>query len=105
MKKIHKKVSSGCQDTINRIRSSATTLFASRGYRKTSIREIATYAKCNIAAVNYYFHGKERLYKEVFENQISDIIRLLEHSDVNEGDNHFNVLENNLRSAAKIFMS
>lgn len=44
----------------------AEELFAEKGFKGTSIREITQQANCNIASVNYYFHGKENLYVEVF---------------------------------------
>jgi len=44
----------------------AEGLFAEKGFTQTSIREITKRAHCNISAVNYYFHGKENLYVEVF---------------------------------------
>ena len=41
------------------ILDAAEELFAEKGFTGTSIREITQQAKCNIASVNYYFHGKE----------------------------------------------
>jgi len=57
-----------------RILDVAAKLFADNGFRGTSIREIAGTVHCNIAAVNYYFHGKENLYIEVFRRHM-DVIR------------------------------
>jgi AcrR family transcriptional regulator len=105
MKKIHKKNHHDSENTISRILLSATELFSVKGFHKTSIQEITDCAKCNVSCVNYYYHGKERLYKEVFKNQISDIIHLLKHPNVNEKNNHSNILENDLHSAVNIFMS
>ena len=42
----------------------AGELFADRGYRNTTIRDIATAASVNLASVNYYFGGKQPLYLE-----------------------------------------
>jgi len=53
-----------------RILDVATTLFAEDGFHKTTIREIARRAHCNISAANYHFHGKENLYVEVFRRQM-----------------------------------
>ena len=44
----------------------AEKLFAEKGFSGTSIRDITEKAECNLAAVNYHFHGKENLYIEVF---------------------------------------
>ena len=55
------------QSTLReKILDSAEELFAEKGYTQTSIREITKRANCNIASINYYFHGKENLYIEVF---------------------------------------
>ena len=51
----------------------AERLFAEKGYTETSIREITQRANCNLSAVNYYFHGKENLYIEVFHRQMNKV--------------------------------
>ncbi|MCJ7779098.1 MAG: TetR/AcrR family transcriptional regulator [Sedimentisphaerales bacterium] len=53
----------GVQD---RLLDSAERLFCEHGFYHTSVREIAAAANCNIASVNYYFGGKEKLYIEVW---------------------------------------
>jgi len=55
---------------IERILTAAKKLFAEKGFSGTSIREITEEAHCNLAAVNYHFHGKENLYIEVFRRQM-----------------------------------
>ena len=45
----------------------ARTLFAERGFRDTTVREIARRAGVNGAAINYYYDSKEALYVAVFE--------------------------------------
>ena len=52
--------------TRARILRAATELFATRGFRPTSIRAICGKAGVNVASVNYYFRSKEGLYVEVF---------------------------------------
>ena len=49
-----------------RILDTAERLFAQRGYRAVSVREITSAARCNLAAVNYHFGNKRNLYLEVF---------------------------------------
>jgi len=56
-----------------RILRSAEMLFADQGFRGTSLREITDRAGCNIAAVNYHFHGKENLYVAVFQHHMKTI--------------------------------
>jgi AcrR family transcriptional regulator len=64
------------------ILSTAEILFAKKGFRRTSIRDITNKANCNLASVNYYFQGKENLYIEVFNRRMELLtrqrIRLLE---------------------------
>jgi len=51
-------------DTQQRLLDAAGRIFAERGFGATTVREICQEAKVNIAAVNYYFRDKERLYIE-----------------------------------------
>lgn len=46
----------------------AMRLFAEKGFHKTTIADICSAAKINIAAVNYYFRSKENLYQEVWRH-------------------------------------
>ena len=51
-------------DPRERILSAAGCEFAERGYDAATIRDICAAAAVNIAAVNYYFGDKRRLYIE-----------------------------------------
>jgi len=55
--------------TRERILDRAEVLFAQKGYRAVSVREITSAAECNLAAVNYHFGNKENLYLEVFRSR------------------------------------
>lgn len=57
----------GVQD---RLLDAAEELFCDYGFDGTSIRKIAAAAACNIAAVNYYFGGKDKLYIEVWRRHL-----------------------------------
>lgn len=48
-------------------------LFATKGYDRVSVREIAKSCKCNVSMISYYFGGKEKLYLAVFENFFSKV--------------------------------
>jgi AcrR family transcriptional regulator len=48
--------------TRDRILEAAGELFAERGFEGTTVRDICQAAGANVAAVNYYFGDKERLY-------------------------------------------
>ena len=54
----------------DRLLDSAEELFCEHGFSGASIRDIAAYADCNIASVNYYFGGKEKLYQEVWRRHL-----------------------------------
>ena len=55
----------------DRLIEAAEELFCRRGYNETSVRDIAAIAGCNVAAVNYYFGGKESLYVEVWRRRLA----------------------------------
>lgn len=59
------------RDTRERLLDAAETLFAAGGFDTVTIRDIATAADVNVAAVNYHFQGKERLYQEVMRRVIT----------------------------------
>lgn len=50
--------------TRERIIDAAGEIFAERGFDSTTVRDICQSAGANIAAVNYYFGDKQRLYIE-----------------------------------------
>jgi AcrR family transcriptional regulator len=51
--------------TRERILAIACEVFAKRGFRKTTVRDICQQAGVNVASINYYFSSKEKLYEEV----------------------------------------
>jgi AcrR family transcriptional regulator len=54
-------------ETRDRVLAEAERIFAANGYDGTSVRRITEAAGANVAAVSYYFGGKEGLYQAVFE--------------------------------------
>jgi AcrR family transcriptional regulator len=48
----------------DRLLLAAVEVFAERGFRDATVREICAQAEVNAASVNYYFGGKEKLYAE-----------------------------------------
>jgi TetR/AcrR family transcriptional regulator, regulator of cefoperazone and chloramphenicol sensitivity len=58
-------------ETRANLLEAAKRLFAERGFRKVTVREICRAAGANVAAVNYHFQGKEGLYRAVLEDGIA----------------------------------
>lgn len=52
-------------DTKQRLIDAAGEVFADRGFADATVRDICQRAGANIAAINYHFQGKERLYAAV----------------------------------------
>lgn len=71
--------------TKERILDAAERLFATKGYHNTSLREITSAARVNLASVNYHFGSKEKLLKSVFERRLIPLndlrFRLLDEID------------------------
>ena len=55
------------ESTKNRLLLAAGEIFALHGFHRTTIQMICEKAGANIAAVNYYFGGKENLYLETLK--------------------------------------
>lgn len=57
-------MATGIDETKERLLEAAGRVFAERGFRDATVREICQQAGANVAAVNYYFGDKQRLYIE-----------------------------------------
>ena len=53
--------------TRQRLLEAAGEVFAEQGFRAATVREICRRAEANVAAINYYFGDKEKLYVHVLE--------------------------------------
>lgn len=62
-------------ETRGRLLDAAASVFAERGFRDAKTAEICRMANANVAAVNYYFGGKENLYKEAWRHAFDRIIQ------------------------------
>jgi AcrR family transcriptional regulator len=59
---MHENPDAGTKD---RLLASARVVFAERGLKEATVRDICARAGANIAAVNYYFGGKDKLFMAV----------------------------------------
>jgi TetR/AcrR family transcriptional regulator, regulator of cefoperazone and chloramphenicol sensitivity len=55
------------RETRERVLKAAAQLFADRGFKKVTVRDICRTARANVAAVNYHFGDKGGLYREVLQ--------------------------------------
>lgn len=60
-------------DTKTRILDAAETLFGSKGFQATSLRDITRAAEVNLAAVNYHFQTKDSLIDAVIARRIQPV--------------------------------
>jgi AcrR family transcriptional regulator len=71
-----KEVSGSADSVRHRLLDAAEKLFCEKGFEGTSVRDLTSEANCNVAAVNYYFGGKDKLYLEMFKRQMQAIVEL-----------------------------
>jgi len=64
----------------------AAHLFLERGYRSTSLRELASLLKITKPALYYYFQNKEQILVECYRAGIASIEGLLEEAELNNGN-------------------
>lgn len=72
-------------NTQEKIIDSATGLFLEKGYDRTSVREIASKAKINVALMNYYFRSKEMLFETIINlliGKTSGVLKEILNSDL-----------------------
>ena len=61
------------RETRDRLLKAAAQLFADRGFKKVTVRDICRAAKANVAAVNYHFGDKTGLYREIVQRAIERV--------------------------------
>jgi TetR/AcrR family transcriptional regulator, regulator of cefoperazone and chloramphenicol sensitivity len=63
-------VAGGDRETHDRLLDAAARLFAARGFKEVTVREICRSARANVAAVNYHYGDKQGLYHEVLAKAV-----------------------------------
>ena len=66
------------QDTKLKIINSARDLFAAKGFEGASVREIASSAGVNIAALNYHFSSKQNLFLHIINMGYEETSKAIE---------------------------
>lgn len=81
--------------TRDRILDVAERLFASRGYKNVSVRELTAAAGANLASVRYYFGSKDQLLYAIYERYCTPLnkARLQRLAACAEGDGRPPLLE------------
>jgi AcrR family transcriptional regulator len=88
--------------TRGRLLSAGERLFAERGFKKVTVRDICRAARANVALVNYHFGDKLGLYREVMQTAI-DRIRATNDAVREAGDGW--PAEERLRRSIVIFVT
>ena len=63
------------RDTKQRILDTAERLFAKQGFSATSVRQITSAAKVNLAALHYHFGSKDQVIGAVFARRLAPLNR------------------------------
>ena len=71
--KHHAAARSNDRETRDRLLHAAERLFADRGFKHVTVREICRAARANVAAVNYHFGDKLGLYREIVQSAIEQM--------------------------------
>jgi TetR/AcrR family transcriptional regulator, regulator of cefoperazone and chloramphenicol sensitivity len=98
------KVSKTSQDlqTRERLIQGASTLFADRGFKKVTVREICRASRANVAAVNYHFGDKAGLYREVVQAAIKT---MKETNELGQRAGEGSSPEQQIRAFVRIFVT
>ncbi|TIH19185.1 TetR/AcrR family transcriptional regulator [Marinifilum sp. JC120] len=83
------------QNTKDRILESASRVFCEKGFKATTVRDICTEADANVAAINYHFGDKRKLYIQVLKSWMDGMFK---DADRLNGITEASTLEERLRA-------
>ena len=63
------------KEAQQKIIDAARRLFIKKGFKATTVRDIAALSGTNVAMVNYYFSSKENLFNSIFEESFSILLQ------------------------------
>ena len=63
------------KEAQQKIIDAARNLFIKKGFKATTVRDIATQSGTNVAMVNYYFRSKENLFNAIFEESFLILVQ------------------------------
>ena len=73
------------RNTREKLLKSGEKVFAERGYRGATVKEIAQEAGCNVSLISYHFEGKEGLFRALLEgfgqDRLRDAEKILQPAD------------------------
>lgn len=81
--------------TYDRILNTASDVFCEKGFDNTTVRDICEAADANVAAVNYHFGDKQKLYLKVLAKWMSEF---MEQSEATKGITADSTLEERMRA-------
>ncbi|WP_421900844.1 TetR/AcrR family transcriptional regulator [Maridesulfovibrio sp.] len=83
------------QTTKERILESASRVFCETGFKATTVRDICAAADANVAAINYHFGDKRKLYYQVLKMWMDE---MMTGADRQEGITEVSTIEERLRA-------
>lgn len=88
------------EDTKAIILKTAQQLFAEKGFKATTAREIARISGANISMIYYYFNSKEELHQQIIEESFNALYLLLKNGIGQDSDP-----KENIHRVIKIFVT
>lgn len=88
-----------------KVLDAARRLFHDKGYRSTSMRDIATASGCKAANIYNFFHSKETILFDVLKEEMARIIHLMEPLDGDTETHPFDQLRTIIRIHLRVTLS